>query len=521
MPEVVCEQLLYACNTQTLEGSSNGTVLRSNNWPGKLGLAGGTLDKITAGPPPNRVQAFSIKVANGTLFGVRSKLVDVGGAPNYCVHMMFDPSGQIGLLDTIQLAVDGWFVSHLAGQVTPSANWEQLAIKIGEEWPKQLTRGVSPEIHDDDQLRFLLARMQDPPQTVAGAYDALVRIAPAPLVNGLSLVTDNDPNLGITGAYDSAGVVNTFGPLANYVVEAVHRNAPKQWVWWWRRTYWSVDEWVERLRMTVLALTSPQELDDQGLVDIAQKQPKNYAPYIGELLTRLEKQNPPFQLPVMEDWLSDELLVAAVERNSPIALHLANDTQLLEMVKSELFGAQLPTMVIQRLAVMPVQLPGAVLRQMMNRPDFWSALQHSSPERQQEVANWLLQRGGFRVPDWFAELLLPVAKTEYSRFFGKMSAPDAYDRLFSMVGDAGAIEVMTNSEDLYAWSLALAKRGQRQPSDLQPAITMFNKLAAESTGLAELRLVTNQTITYTKTALIALGAGLGIALIIIIVLLVF
>ncbi|MDO4718685.1 MAG: hypothetical protein Q4B08_14125, partial [Propionibacteriaceae bacterium] len=188
-------------------------------------------------------------------------------------------------------------------------------------------------------------------------------------------------------------------------------------------------------------------------------------------------------------------------------------SQLVDLVQSGALG-ELPSEAVERLTVATQLPPSDVMGQMLPHPDFWPALHQAPGARQEEVASWLLSRGGYQVPDWFMPVLIDKCVREFDKYLGKLSATDAYDRLFGMIGDAGAIEVLTNSGDLEAWALAFAKRGLRSPGDSRPVISSFNALTEKNQGIASLRLTTVQHIHRTKVLVISLLATIAVLLVV-------
>ena len=505
MGEVECEQLVYTWHSATLHGpAGHGIVLQSLNWPGKLGLPGGSYSSLTSGASAaSENQVFCIRTTQGTLFGARTGLgLDGSGRPgNFLCHLMFDPSGQIGMLDALLAAARGRFVTKLSAGIRPEGDWERASFSLTETWPRSLSIQEDFAGRLDDPLRFLVSYEADW-FGLPEVYSRLVSTAPASLVNELSLVSDADASIGVPSALDKAAIAGILGPVAVPAAEAFRAGVPLEWSRWWRRCEWSLEEWAHQLRAASLALRSPGDLSAEELVEVGQRNRHSFSHYVQELLRKLENQHP-LRVPVMEEWFAEEVLVAAVARGSRVAIPLANDSQLVDLVQSGALG-ELPSEAVERLTVATQLPPSDVMRQMLPHPDFWPALHQAPGARQQEVASWLLDRGGYQVPDWFIPVLIDKCVREFDKYAGKLSATDAYDRLFGMIGDAGAIEVLTNSGDLEAWALAFAKRGLRSPGDLRPVISSFHALAGKNQGVASLRLTTVQQIRRTKVLVISL-----------------
>ncbi|MDO4783587.1 MAG: hypothetical protein Q3997_00635 [Propionibacteriaceae bacterium] len=506
MGEVRCEQLVYTWHPATLHGpAGHGVVLQSLNWPGKLGLPGGSYSGLTGGASAaSENQVFCIRTTQGSLFGARTGLgLDGSGRPgNFLCHLMFDPSGQVGMLDALLAAARGQYITKLSAGIRPDGDWEPARLVLPESWPHSLA--IQDEFLGrlDDPLRFLVSYEADW-LGLPEVYDRLVGTAPASLMNELSLVSDTDTSIGVPSALDKAAIAQTLGPVAQVAVAASHAGVPLEWSRWWRRCAWSLDDWAQQLRAATLALRLPGELSVEELVEVGQQSRESCAEYVNELVHKLEHQHP-LRVPAMAQWFADEVLVAAVACRSRVAIPLANDRHLVELVQSGVLG-ELPTEAVERLTVAAELPPADVLSQMLAHPDFWPALHRAPETRQEEVAAWLLSRGGYQVPDWFIPTLIAKCARDYDKYVGNLPATEAYDRLYDLIGDSGAIEVLTNSGNLEGWALAFARRGPRSPDDLAPLISSFHAIAPHYPGIAALRLTTAQHIRRTKVLVLSLA----------------
>lgn len=506
MAEVRCEQLVYTWHSSTLHGSAgHGVVLQSSGWPGKLGLPGGTHSELTgAVPEGSGTQVFCLRTQEGTLFGARTSLgIDGSGRPgNFLCHLIFDPSAQIGILDALQAGANRQFVTWIAPEMAPNSRWEQAIVTVDAQWEKSLVIAPEPPPRADDPMRFIPTHRPDL-SGLAPVYDSLVSLGPAALINEVSLVSGNDTSLGLPSPQEPAKVLQALGSLGKLSTEAAELGAATRWAGWWKRLAWPESDWATQLRFVVLSLRSPADLSIPELVEVGQQGQRRVSEYASELVTRLEVQET-LQVPPMEEWFAEEVLVAAVERGSSISVSLATDGQLIEMIQSGVLG-RLPDEAVPRLATGEKLPPADLMRMLLPRPDFWDALRGASRAHQEKVADWLASRGGFKVPEWYAPVLIRRCTDEFERLYGKMPPSDAYERIFSMVGDDGAMEVLTAAGDLDAWALALAKRGRRkpEPKSLAHLVRTFNALAEQSTGIESLRLTT--TIHQKRTRVLVLS----------------
>lgn len=124
---------------------------------------------------------------------------------------MFDPSGQIGMLDALLAAARGRFVTKLSAGIRPEGDWERASFSLTETWPRSLSIQEDFAGRLDDPLRFLVSYEADW-FGLPEVYSRLVSTAPASLVNELSLVSDADASIGVPSALDKAAIAGILGP---------------------------------------------------------------------------------------------------------------------------------------------------------------------------------------------------------------------------------------------------------------------------------------------------------------------
>lgn len=517
-PEIVVrfEQLVYTWHSSTLHGMpGHGVVLRTPGWPGKLALPRGELFELTAAVPEDGGGVFVLRHGKGTVFGCRTPLgLDASGRPgNYIVHVLYDPTGEVGALDVLMLAAAGWFVSGLAPDVTATDAWEPVEFSPRPAWPSRV-RAVAEPYTDG---RIVAGRALD----VVDIYAALLAAAPGRIANGWSLTTD--PSLA--GDYDSRGEApNLPGEFGRIIADAVAAGVPGSWDPWRSRSTWTIDQWATKLRLQTWQRSDPATLEVGELAAVVRA--RGQTPEASdELVRRLVSDPLVAQDPTVADLLRSRTAgqVSVVERlwqsDAPAASSVlaltATDKDFAEWLRLGHLGplVSLPEGVVGRVIADGLDLDDAEWRELIGNPAVWPALQRMrSPQFEKDLALSLILEGSRACPVWFRPVVTQTAAQQIEPIVARLGLVETGENLTALVGSASAHRLLLRARGTaavaYVLNLARGSDDHRLPLEVSRA---FSAASTNKNVLwRRLTLVPRARLRRQQASLMLLGFLMGV-----------